>query len=146
MFKIAKLEKLKDEKVSINLVTKEIYKYENNIATVDTFKTLAFDILGENFSFCFDLDCRLEKLLEISMNKTIDFDEYTLHYYLTVEGLNSVEPEVDIKITRYLKNKFIIFLTFYTDNYVYSNDPNENDYSGMIEITFDLDDYLNRND
>ena len=58
MFKIAKLEKLKDEKVSINLVTKEIYKYENNIATVDTFKTLAFDILGENFSFCFDLDCR----------------------------------------------------------------------------------------
>lgn len=146
MFKIAKLEKLKDEKVSINLVTKEIYKYENNIATVDTFKTLAFDILGENFSFCFDLDCRLEKLLEIPMNKTIAFGEYTLHYYLTVEGLNSVKPEVDIKITRYLKNKFIIFLTFYTDNYVYSNDSNENDYSGMIEITFDLDDYLNRND
>ena len=102
--------------------------------------------MGENFSFCFDLDCRLEKLLEIPMNKTIDFGEYTLHYYLTVEGLNSVEPEVDIKITRYLKNKFIIFLTFYTDNYVYSNDSNENDYSGMIEITFDLDDYLNRND
>lgn len=44
---------------------------------------------------------------------------------------------MDIKITRYLKNRFIIFLTFYTD---YSYD--ENDYSGMIEFTFNLDDYL----
>ena len=44
---------------------------------------------------------------------------------------------MDIKITRYLKNSAIIFLTFYTD---YSYD--ENDYSGMIEFTFNLDDYL----
>ena len=45
---------------------------------------------------------------------------------------------MDIKITRYLKNKFIIFLTFFTD---YSYD--ENDYAGMAEFTFNLDDYLN---
>ena len=48
------------------------------------------------------------------------------------------EKLIDIKITRYLKNKFIIFLTFFTD---YSYD--ENDYSGMAEFTFNLDDYLN---
>ena len=53
-----------------------------------------------------------------------------------MKGLNYIEPEINIKITRYLKNKFIIFLTFYT-NY------NENDYFGLIEFTFNLDDYLN---
>ena len=45
---------------------------------------------------------------------------------------------MNIKITRYLKNRFIVFLTFYTD---YSYD--EKDYSGVIEFTFNLDDYLN---
>ena len=73
------------------------------------------------------------------MNETIDFKDYIFggETWLNVKGLNGVEPEMDIKITRYLKNRFIIFLTFYTD---YSYD--ENDYSGMVEFTFNLDDYL----
>lgn len=73
------------------------------------------------------------------MNETIDFKDYILggETWLNIRDLNGVEPEMDIKITRYLKNRFIIFLTFYTD---YSYD--ENDYSGMIEFTFNLDDYL----
>ena len=46
---------------------------------------------------------------------------------------------MDIKITRYLKNKFIIFLTLFTDHTF-----DDDDYSGMIEITFDLNDYLDK--
>ena len=37
---------------------------------------------------------------------------------------------------KYLKNKFIILLTFYTCG-------NYDNYSGIIEFTFNLDDYLN---
>lgn len=141
MFKIAKLEKVNNEKVSINLITYEQSKYENGEKILtEIVKTLSFDISGDNYSFGFDLNCKLEKLLELPMNETIDFKDYIFdgETWLNVKDLNGVEPVIDIKITRYLKNKFIIFLTFFTD---YSYD--ENDYSGMAEFTFNLDDYLN---
>lgn len=140
MFKLAKLEKVNNEKVSINLVTQEQCSYENGKkVSHESFKTLSFDISGDDYSFGFDLNCKLEKLLEIPMNETIDFKDYIFggETWLNVRDLNGVEPVMDIKITRYLKNRFIIFLTFYTD---YSYD--ENDYSGMIEFTFNLYDYL----
>ena len=141
MFKIAKLEKVNNEKVSINLITYEQSKYENGKKILtEIVKTLSFDISGDNYSFGFDLNCKLEELLELPMNETIDFKDYIFdgETWLNVKDLNGVEPVMDIKITRYLKNKFIIFLTFFTD---YSYD--ENDYSGMAEFTFNLDDYLN---
>lgn len=141
MFKIAKLEKVNNEKVSINLITYEQSKYENGKKILtEIVKTLSFDISGDNYSFGFDLNCKLEKLLELPMNETIDFKDYILdgETWFNVKDLNGIEPLMDIKITRYLKNKFIIFLTFFTD---YSYD--ENDYSGMAEFTFNLDDYLN---
>lgn len=141
MFKIAKLEKVNNEKVSINLITYEQSKYENGEKILtEIVKTLSFDISGDNYSFGFDLNCKLEKLLELPMNETIDFKDYILdgETWFNVKDLNGIEPVMDIKITRYLKNKFIIFLTFFTD---YSYD--ENDYSGMAEFTFNLDDYLN---
>lgn len=65
------------------------------------------------------------------MSVTTDFNNYIF----------GVEPQIDIKITRYLKNKFIIYLTFYTDFGF-----NEEVYSGMIEFTFDLNDYLEKNE
>ena len=141
MFKIAKLEKVNNEKVSINLITYEQSKYENDEKILtEIVKTLSFDISGDNYSFGFDLNCKLEKLLELPMNEIIDFKDYIFdgETWFNVKDLNGIEPLMDIKITRYLKNKFIIFLTFFTD---YSYD--ENDYSGMAEFTFNLDDYLN---
>lgn len=141
MFKIAKLEKVNNEKVSINLIIYEQSKYEKGEKILtEIVKTLSFDISGDNYSFGFDLNCKLEKLLELPMNEIIDFKDYIFdgETWFNVKDLNGIEPLMDIKITRYLKNKFIIFLTFFTD---YSYD--ENDYSGMAEFTFNLDDYLN---
>lgn len=141
MFKIAKLEKVNNEKVSINLITYEQSKYENGEKILtEIVKTLSFDISGDNYSFGFDLNCKLEELLELPMNEIINFKDYIFdgETWFNVKDLNGIEPLMDIKITRYLKNKFIIFLTFFTD---YSYD--ENDYSGMAEFTFNLDDYLN---
>ena len=144
MFKIAKLDNVEDEKVNIELVTQEQHSYKDGKKeSVEIFKTLSFDISGKNYDFGFDLNCRLEKLLEIPMNETIDFSNYIFggETWLNVNELNGVEPTMDIKITRYLKNKFIIYLTFYTE-YSYDN----NTYSGMIEFDFNLDDYLYRGD
>lgn len=141
MFKIAKLENVNNEVVSIDYATQEQSKYENGKkVSHESFKTLTFDISGDDYSFSFDLNCKLKNLLEIPMSETIDFNKYIFHSetWLNIKGQNGVEPQMDIKITRYLKNKFIIFLTFYTE-YSYDDD---NDYSGMIEFTFNLDDYL----
>lgn len=139
MFKMAKLEKVENEKITINYVTQQHCSYESGKKIKETFKTLSFDISGIDYSFSFDLNCKLEKLLEIPMNETIDFKDYIFdgETWLNVKELKGIEPEINIKITRYLKNRFIIFLTFYTD---YSYD--ENDYSGIIEFSFNLDDYL----
>lgn len=144
MFKIAKLDNVKNEVLTITPVTEERHGYKDGKKDYDeVFKTLSFDISGDNYSFSFDLNCRLEKLLEIPMSETIDFNEYVFggETWLNVNGLNGVEPNMSIKITRYLKNKFIINILFNTD-YSYDN----NDYSGMIEFDFNLDDYLNIND
>ena len=140
MFIIAKLEKVKDEKLTISYVTQQKSSYNNGKKVKDEkFKTLSFEISGDDYSFSFDLNCKLEKLLEIPMNETINFKDYIFNgeTWLNIKGLNGIDPEINIKITRYLKNKFIIFLTFYTN---YSG--NEKDYFGMIEFTFNLDDYL----
>lgn len=142
MFKIAKLEKVNNENVNINLITQEQSQYENGKKiSFEAFNTLSFDILGDDYSFSFDLNCKLEKLLEISINETIDFKDYIFggETWLNIKDLNVVEPEMDIKITRYLNNRFIVFLIFYTDYYSRDKDI----YSGMIEFTFNLDDYLN---
>lgn len=140
MFKIAKLDNVKNEKVSIELVSQTHCSYKDGKKDKEeSFKTLSFDISGDNYCLGFDLNCRLEKLLELPMSETIDFNDYIFggETWLNVNGLNGVEPQIDVKITRYLKNKYIIYLTFYTE---YSYD--DNDYSGMIEFTFNLDDYL----
>ena len=141
MFKITKLKQVNNEKLNIDYITQEEYKYENGKSNLyDSFKTLSFNISGEDYSFSFDLNCKPEKLLEIPFNETIDFNKYIFQgeTYLNIKDFNGLEPEVDIKITRYLKNKFAIYIKFYT-----APSDDDNDYSGVIEFSFNLDDYLN---
>ena len=66
MFKIAKLEKLENEKVKI---------INNNTY-------ISFDIEGtindEEYSFSFSLNCGKEELSELVQSKEIDFNKYIL--------------------------------------------------------------------
>ena len=74
MFKIAKLENVSNEKVIVNLITQEQSKYKDiKKILFETFKTLSFNIFENDYSFSFDLNCKLEELLEIQVNKIIDF-------------------------------------------------------------------------
>ena len=135
MFKIAKLENLGNENIEISLITID----EGNNQQSTSYETLDFEIVGDNYTLSFNLNCKLEKLLEIPMNQTIDFSKYILSgTYLVIQGIASFDINIDIKITRYLKNKFIIFLTFFTD---YTKEQ-EDVRAGMIEFAFNLDDYL----
>ena len=143
MFRVSKLEDTKNEKVDIELFTMNQIGYENGKKVRDeSFKTLSFCVYDDNYSFSFELKCRLEKLLEIPMNKTIDFSDYLFsgETFFSAGDSNVTEPVTNIKITRYMKNEFIILISFYTDYYV----DDDNDYSGVIEFTFDLDDYLDK--
>ena len=56
------------------------------------------------------------------MEETIDFKEYLSigETLLNINGVNFIEPQINIKIRRYLKNQFSIFLTFNTE-YNYDN-------------------------
>ena len=135
MFKIAKLEELKNEKVTINPVTQQHNAVVNGKVESETFETLSFEISSEDYSFSFDLNCKMDKLLEIPMSETIDFNDYIFHgeTWLNIRGLNGMEADMDIKITRYLENKFVVYLRFTSDS---------EDYSGAIEFSFDLDEYI----
>ena len=89
MFKIAKLEKVNNEKVIINLATQEQGQYENGKkVSFEKFNTLTFDVSGDDYSFGFDLNCKLEKLLEIPMNETIDFKDYIFGGAINLATLN----------------------------------------------------------
>lgn len=144
MFKIAKLEPVNNEIISIKTATVEQRKYENGKkVSNESFNVLSFDISGDEYSFSFDLNCKPEKLLEIPMNETIDFKQYIYagETWLNVKELNGINPQMDIKITRYLRNKFIVYLTFFTE-YDYC----DNDYSGIIEFEFNLDNYIDKSE
>lgn len=141
MFKVNKLKEVKKEKIEINFVTQQETICENGKSKkIDEFKTLSFFISGnidnELYSLSFDLNCKLEELLKIPKYETIDFRNYILDgetFFNINDDNNGVKPEkFNIKITRYLKNKYVIYIDFIA----------EEKYSGIIEIDFDLDKYI----
>ena len=133
MFQIAKLENVDNESIDIYLIKHEQNKYVNGKNIKEIFKTLSFNITGTNYSFKFDLNCKLEKLLEVPLNETTNFTKYISVGDTLLN--NMIDPEINATITRYLENKFIVFLTFYSTY-------NKDNYSGIIEFDFDLNNYL----
>ena len=140
MFKIGKLEDTNNEKVDISLFNQEkTYFKEGKKDRTEIFKSLSFKITADNYSIGFDLNCKLEDLYEIPMHETIDFKKYILsgETFFQIEKTNGIEPEINIKVTRYTESDFIVYLTFSTDRRDYY-------YSGIIEFEFDLNDYINK--
>ena len=140
MFKIAKLETLKNEEIEIEFINQTHY----NGKIKDEFSTLCFDIKGtigeDKYFFSFCLNCRPEKLLEITDEKKADFTSYILegNTYLTINGITDIDPKIKASVIRFLKNNFGICIDFFTDS------GYDEVYSGQIEIEFNLDDYLNK--
>lgn len=137
MFKLNKLIDTQEEKVIISYVTQESHIIGNKES--DSFKTLSFDIEGKiegnTYSFSFDLNCKIEELLKI--NKSIDFKKYIFNgeTFFNINGLTDIDPEFNIYINRWAKNKYLINIKFLSN---ISNDY----YSGIIEFIFDLDKYI----
>lgn len=137
MFKLNKLEQVQDENIDIDYVNVEQRNYKDK--TTESFKTLRFSIEGtlnnKLYALSFELNCRLEELLKIPECETIDFKKYifdseTMFYN---NGITDLEPEIKITANRWIKNKFIVMIHFYA---------NDDEYSGVIEFEFNLDDYL----
>lgn len=137
MFKIAHLNDTGKEQVEIKIIPCEICHYQQGKKRIDKFNTLSFDVYSDNYSFSFYLNCHLEELLELPMSEIVDFKEYIYEgdIWLNVKDENSYDipmDDINIQITRYLKNRYIILIHFFTCE----------DYSGIIEFSFNLDDYL----
>ena len=145
MFKIAEL-KNAEETVTIGLNTIEHSTYQDGKPIRESFETLGFEIIGkigtDEYNLSFGLNCRFEVLLKLPDCEKVDFSSYLLEgeTWFTKNGLKNIEPIMDIKITRYLNTKFVLFMSFYTEE----NVEEEKDYSGTIEITFDLNQYLKK--
>lgn len=141
MFKIAKLDNIKNEKININLITlKNKIIDEDNELFFGPHKSLSFNISNDNYSVKFDLKCRLEKLLDLPINRTVNFIDYIDYESINI-NINKIsidDPKINISINRYLENDFYIYLIFYT------NLNNNNDYCGVIDFTFNLKDYLSK--
>lgn len=138
MFKIGKIKQANKETVTISFVKQEetLFKKGKKLSR-NLFNTLSFDIEADEYSLSFDLNCRIEKLLDFHVDKTEDFNKY-IHggeTFLSINRSTQLGIITDSKITRYLKNRFVIFMTFVTSS---------GDYTGSAEISFNLDDYLNK--
>lgn len=134
MFKIGKLEQVSDEKVSIEVITYKTYYDKKS----EEYQTLSFEVTGNNYSISFDLKCEMKELLTIPLLETIDFSKYLNEgeTFFNVDDNNGINPIMNITINRYMKNKYVIFISFYTEN--------DDNYGGIVEFSFDLDDYLDR--
>lgn len=129
MFKIARLEKLGNEKVKI---------INNNTY-------ISFDIEGtidkEEYNFSFSLNCSKEELSELVHSNETDFNKYILsgETYLNVNGILYINPMTnftyDVKICRWLQSKCIVNISFFSEEDI----QNDNIYSGKIEFEFDID-------
>ena len=98
MFKIGKLEKVNNETIDIKIFTQEKIKHEKSNKNSETFKSLSFDISGDDYFLSFALNCQLEKLLDIPMNQTIDFSNYLLSgTYLTMQGITDFDIKTNIR-------------------------------------------------
>lgn len=138
MFKIGKIKQIQDEKLKIEKTGYRHGRYIDGKTEYEKVEVLSFKIENDNYSFSFMLNCKLNKLLELPMNESIDFQKYLFmdEVILKVNGTRSYcNLEMNIKIYRYFENKYEISLCFYTEE-------SDDDYTGLIRFEFDLDDYL----
>lgn len=140
MLKIGKLEKIEQEELIIKTVHQTHYNYKEK--TQDEFDTLEFTIKGNidnnTYLYTFCLNCRPEKLLEITDEKRVDFTNYVFHSetFLYINDRHDMDFPAKYSIIRLYKNKFIIDVWFYAE-------IDNQDYSGTLDLELDLDDYKN---
>lgn len=142
MFKIGKLDKLENEEIRIDTVS--INRYDMTRKKQESFDTIEFNIKGSiqkdeyHFSFC--LNCKPEKLLEITDEKRVDFKDYILQgeTYLTINGITDIDPVINIYIIRCYRDRFAININFYTRPSI------DDTYSGQIELDLNLDECMEK--
>lgn len=141
MFKIGKPIEL-NEQIEIFLSDGATYRFDNKLkkgVVEKEYKEINFVISGvleeQSYSLSFMFNGPVEDLEKLEKHKNYDIRKY-LHEGETFLGANGVFYEANIQgnILRFNNNKYIIEITFNTE---------DNDYCGYLEFDFLLDDYLN---
>lgn len=142
MFKVGKIKQISNEEVIIKPSSFEKGNFNDGKATYSTVKTLDFEIKGDDYSFSFELSKSIDDLLNIPMGEKTDFKDYLFQgeTFFTVNGEKSyMDPDMDIKIYRYLENSYEITIHFNSDELNIKEE-----YSGYIQFDFDLNDFLDK--
>ena len=140
MFKVGEIKQVSNEKVIIKPVEYEKGHFENGKTNYEMIRTLTFKITGDDYSFEFMMRKELTSLLDIPMNEQVDFKDYLFmgETFFNVKNETScIDPDMDIKIYRYLENSYEITIHCYP----YESDSTMN-YSGFIQFSFDLNEFL----
>ena len=137
MFKVNKLLNVDNEIVDIKTIEYESHNIKNK--EVKKYKSLIFDIKGNigtnNYDLSLSLKNDIVELLKLDYDVTTNYSDNILEgeTFLDVSDNSFRGPVIDLLITRFTENKFIVYIKFFTY---------EEDYSGIIEFTFNIDDYL----
>ena len=142
MFKIGKIKKIENDKITIKVVEHEQCSAKKGKTIYKEIKSLSFEIKADKYSFVFVMEKDLKTLLDIPMNKSIDFSEYLFHgetFFDINKKESFMDPPMDIRIYRYLENSYEITIHFDT-----SKLNSDIDYSGFIQFDFDLNNFLDK--
>lgn len=143
MFKVGKIKQVKNEKVLIKQSSYEKGSFKDGKTMYAKVETLSFEITGDDYTFSFDMSTPIKELLKIPMGEKVDFKKYLFQgetFFNTDGEKGYIDPDMKIIIYRYLENSFEITIHFNTEEW-----NKEEEYSGLIQFSFNLDDYLNVN-
>lgn len=142
MFKVGKIKQLPNEKVKIKKVKHEVVHFEKGKKNSKDIEVLSFAVYSDDYSFEFMMKDSLNSLLDIPMGESIDFKDYLFmgETFFNIKDKSSyMDPSMDIRIYRYLESSYEITIHFDT------NELNSMvDYSGFVQFSFDLNDYLDK--
>lgn len=141
MFEIGTLQKLSNIKTEICTLDVWVKNYKQNLNYFDT--CLDFCVSGnldqDKYSICFKLYKPTKSLLDIELNTCRPIQEYidTEDVQFEVNGVFGFYSIIKGEIYRIINKTIVIKMVFLSEH---------DNYVGTIEIEFNLDDYLNKDE
>lgn len=119
-------------------ILKETKNFEVNVKVEN--KLLFFDVTGslddDKYSIFFSTEITVDELKKLEEAKKYDMLTMVDPYDIAIgkNGIVNLEPVNKMTICRYIKNKFIIYIEFFVDNW------DKEAYFATLEFEFNLDD------
>lgn len=140
MFKIGEIHEVNNENIKIDVVNLESYSYVTKETNV--YQNLSFNIEGNLnnncYSLYFEINDDIKELLKFKKLEKNNINEMIREYEFNINDNISINPKLNVILTKYLDNKFNIYINFIIEE----EESFKEKYAGIIEFDFDLNDYI----